>query len=96
VLQRRLAGAGRCRVRLDVDEFIQVFDSPATGRLTLDGRATLFLGQDAVARRSVAIRPAMPSPDAKGGVAAAVVAAQTLADELAAWLVSYADRCRGG
>ncbi len=94
-LQRRLAGVGRCRLRLDLDEFVQVFDSPETGRLALEGRATLFAGQEPVARRAFALAPAMPSADARGGVVAAVAAARTLGDELVLWLAAYGDRCRG-
>jgi cholesterol transport system auxiliary component len=94
-LQRQLAGAGRCRLRLDLDEFVQVFDSPQAGRLVLESRATLFAGQEVVARKLVAVSPATPSADAKGGVAAAAAAVRTLGDELAAWLVAYAERCRG-
>jgi len=95
-LQRRLtAGAGRCRLRFDVDEWVQIFDSPETAHLALEGRAALFAGKDVLGRKPVAFSVATSSADAKGGVAAAAAVAQTLGDELGVWLAAYADRCRG-
>jgi cholesterol transport system auxiliary component len=94
-LARRLAApaVGRCRLRVELDEFIQVFDSAASSRLLVSGRAILYVGVEASAGRSFALDRPAPSADAKGGVAAASAAVAALGDELAQW-VSQSGKCR--
>lgn len=94
-LERRLAGAagGRCRLAVELDEFIQEFESPASSSVALAARATLLAGPDGVAARSFGWRTPAPSPDARGGVAAAAKSASRLGDELAAWIAAT-DQCR--
>lgn len=97
-MERMLAptGVGRCRLRIDLDEFVQVFDSPANSRFVLDGRATLFAGQNVLDRRSFNLSEAAPTSDATGGAAAAAAAAKALGDELAPWLGARRGYCRSG
>ena len=94
-LARRLAApaVGRCRLRVELSEFIQMFDSETRGRVVVAGRAVLYVGAEAVAARSFLLDRPAPSPDAKGGVAAASTAVAALGDELAAW-VSQSGKCR--
>jgi len=97
-LEHRLAGSGdgRCRLAIDVAEFIQEFDTAQDSRFLLDIRATLSAGQDAVASRSFDEAVPAPTANAKGGVAAAALAVRQLGGDLAAWLAGYRGRCRGG
>ena len=94
-LERRLASveAGRCRLNIELDELIQIFDSPELSRVTLAGRASLLGNTDVLARRSFAFAPTAPTADAKGGVVAAAIAVKALGDEMAAW-VAQIERCR--
>lgn len=95
-LKRRLAGAdipAGCRFRLELVEFEQVFTAPAASHVRLVARArlapTVQLGID--------IEEAAPTPDARGGVAAAGRAVGRLATRLAQWLATpaAAARCTG-
>ncbi len=92
-LNRQTPASGEgCRLRLDVDELIQVFDTPQASRTLLDARATLFApaGETILARRAFSIARPAPSADARGGVAGAVAAVQALGGELKAWLADTA------
>lgn len=105
-LNRQTAAAsGGCRLRLEVDELIQVFETPQSSGALLDVRASL-LAPDAetiLARRSFSLMQPAPSPDARGGVAAAAAAVRALGGELGAWLSetarakpAIAHRCDAG
>lgn len=99
------AGTGGCRLRLDLDELVQVFDAPGASRAQLDARASLLSprGDVVLARKSFAVMHVAPSADARGGVAATSAAVQTLAGEIGHWLSLSAretpaivERCKGG
>ena len=104
-LDRQTAAApGGCRLRLDIDELVQVFDAPTAARVLLDVRAGLVAPQgDAVlARKAFSVAQPAPSADARGGVAATGSALQALAGDLGAWLSqaahenpAIAERCKG-
>jgi cholesterol transport system auxiliary component len=95
-LDRTLAptAAGRCRLRIELDEFVQVFDTPASSRFVLEGRATLFAGQNVLGSRGFNLSEVAPMANAKGGVAAASAATRALGDELTPWLGGQAGHCR--
>jgi len=93
-LQRRLAGGGACRLRLDLDEFLQVFDSPQASRQIMAVRASLSLGTTVADRGSFVIEQQATTPDARGSVAAASLATGQLADQLATWLAQRRETCR--
>lgn len=97
-MERMLAptGAGRCRLHIDLDEFVQIFDSPASSRFVLAGRAVLFAGRNVLDSRDFRLSEAAPTANAKGGVAAASAAARAMGEELASWLGGQAGRCRSG
>ena len=99
------APAGGCRLRLDLDELAQVFDSPQASRALLDARASLVApNRDGVlAQRAFSLAQPAPSADARGGVAATAAAVRALGAELNAWLESLASHapeiarhCRAG
>lgn len=93
-LERGAVASRGCRLQLELDEFVQVFDGPEQSRLVLDLRASLLSGQRVIGRRAYALAPAAPSADARGGVAAAAVAVDELARGLARWLEEAGDACR--
>ncbi|MBK6675580.1 MAG: membrane integrity-associated transporter subunit PqiC [Rhodocyclaceae bacterium] len=93
-LERRLVGgSGRCRLHIDIDEFVQVFDAPERSALVLAGRAALLVGADVVDRRDFVVARPAPTADARGGVAAAAEAVSALNEDLAPWL-ARGQRCR--
>jgi len=83
-LRQQLGGGnGGCALRLEVDEFTQVFDSPTQSRGVLQGRMTLVGKQGTVlgVQPLQQIRPA-PAPDARGGVVALSLAADAFGQEI--------------
>lgn len=90
-LERGIVSGGAvfdCRLRLDVDEFVQVFPDPRTSYAELVVRAQLLpiRGAPPVARETFVIRETAPTPDAQGGVVAHRQAVQALTNRLASWL----------
>ncbi len=78
------AGA-RCLLRVDVDEFSQVFDTAQTSRGLLKARVTVFDGQrNKVLEREMRIEKPAMSGDSRGGVAALTMAVEQLAVDLQA------------
>ena len=77
-------------LRLELEEFSQLFDAPehSTGLLRL--RATLTqaspTGQQLINQRSFTLQRPAPSPDAAGGVQALSAASEALALEVEAWV----------
>ena len=81
------AGAG-CRLRLDLDDFSQVFDSAQHSRMLLEGRATLYGAQQKVlGRRAVSLSEPAGS-DAASGVAASGALGAALIRELHGWIAT--------
>ncbi len=106
--KRMLSGeaGGACRLRVDLDEFAQVFDSAKASHVLLEARVQLVApsGGDIFARRSFSLSRAAASADAGGGVAALAVAVEAFSTELHDWLggldraaasgLNIAQRCR--
>ncbi len=88
------AGQG-CRLRLDVDEFIQVFDAPGTARGVIEARASLLDGRSERLLASLPLRLSEPARDARAaaGVAALAQASTALEQQLSGWLVTQAALC---
>lgn len=91
-LSRRLgvpseAPASRCLLRVDVQEFSQVFDTPRASNGVLQASVSVF-GERRVllAERDFLLRRPASSADASGGVKALVAASDDLAEALAEWL----------
>lgn len=81
-------GGGACRLRVDLDEFLQAFDSAKDSRAVLETRVQLVAptGGEILARRSFSVTKAAATPDAGGGVAAMATAVEALSTELHDWL----------
>lgn len=75
-----------CRLRVDLDDLVQVFDSQSASRLVLEGRATLIGQQQTVlARRTLGL--SQPSgTDARSGAVASGPLLDALARELQSWV----------
>ena len=83
------AGAGgACRLRVELDEFAQVFDGEAVSRGVVEARAVLLAPRtdQLVASRSFSLARPAPSADALGGVSALRGGVQELGSELFGWL----------
>lgn len=91
-LDRALIGdvvsSSACRLQIDLDEFVQVFDSPASSRSRVVVRAELLAARsDApLARRIFMIEHPSETADAAGGVMAHRAGVQQLSTEMADWL----------
>ena len=85
------AGAG-CRLRLVLDDLIQDFADARSSQVSLEASAVLLpaRGGEPLARRALQVRAPAPTADAAGGVQATRAAAQTLADDIDAWLAAVA------
>lgn len=90
-LQRALVGSSgqsgtTCHVHLMLDDLVQVFDSPTSSQVLLEGRATLYgLQQSVLARKTLRLdRPAGAS--AQTGVAAGGELLSELSRELRDWV----------
>ncbi len=86
-----LSGGGRtavsCLLRLELQEFSQVFDTPLLSRGVLQGTASVLdARQQIVAERWLSIEQPAASADASGGVRALVSASDELGRQLAGWL----------
>lgn len=96
-----------CRLRVDLDEFVHLFDSPAESRGVIEVRVSLQAPRtDAlIARRSFSIARQAATQDARGGVEALSAATRELIGNMTAWLgfldregrtaQNVAERCRG-
>ena len=77
-------------LRLELEEFSQVFESPERSSGLLRLRATLVerggAREKLLAQRSVVLQRPAPTPDAQGGVRALAAATDAAVDEIAQWL----------
>lgn len=106
LIQRTLSAAllgsdnpvSSCRLRLDLDEFIQRFSSPDDSRAELIVRATLMSPRDEVVlkRRQFTVQTPALSADAAGGVVAHREGVRALAEVLSDWLNGEGARQVGG
>lgn len=104
--QRLLSGAGglrnqaaSCRLRVELDEFVQDFDSPASSQVILAARAVLLAPRHEtfLARQHFRVVHAAGA-DARSGAAALDAAARQFGEEIEDWLrragKEVLDRCR--
>lgn len=92
-----LPDGGGCLLRIELDEFSQVFDSPDSSRGVVEARALLISPRaDALlAETRLSETAAAPSANAAGGAVALRAASQALIGDVAKWL-GRLDRTRGG
>lgn len=77
-------------LRLELEEFAQVFDAPERSRGVVRLRATLLAptpsGDRLVGQRGIATEARAPTPDASGGVRALSAATDAASAEIATWV----------
>lgn len=100
------APAGACRLQIEVDEFVQVFDSPQSSRGLIELRAAVLASRADLPLARKAFRASRPAPsaDARGGVAALTAATGDVSVAIREWLdgltkdstngLAVAPRCR--
>lgn len=85
--------AAQLNLRLVLDEFSQVFDSPADSHGLLRLRATLTQrnagSETLLAQRSFVVRQSASTPDAVGAVRALTAASDQMAAQIEAWLAQW-------
>lgn len=81
---------GKCRLRVELDEFVQEFETARDSHAIIIARPSLIAprSDDIVAQRTLVVREQAPTPDAAGGVIAHRRAAGRLAIEIAGWITS--------
>lgn len=86
----RTGGQAPLVLRLELEEFSQLFESPDQSSGVLRLRATAAentpSGEKLLGQRAVVIQRPAPTPDAPGGVRALVAATDAAAEELSQWL----------
>lgn len=79
-----LGGAGPA-LRIEIDEFTQVFDAEKTSRAVLRARATLASGREVLRQRQFVLEEAATTPDGPGGAVALGRAADRLVETVLDW-----------
>lgn len=79
-----LGGAGPS-LRIEIDEFSQVFDAEKSSRAVVRARASLAGGREVTAQKAFLIEVPAATPDGPGGAAALGNAANALVDDVLAW-----------
>lgn len=72
-------------LKIEIDEFTQVFDAEKSSRAQLRARLTLSLGREVVRQTRLAIDEPAATPDGPGGAAALGRAADRLVDQALDW-----------
>lgn len=99
-LQSAFAEAPACQLRLEVQEFSQIFDSERQSRAVLLARARLYdAKRRLLAEKDFSLESPAATADAHGGAAALAAAADRLGGELGVWLAivgpaGYLNSCR--
>jgi cholesterol transport system auxiliary component len=75
-------------LRVELDEFSQVFASESSSQGLVRLRASLFKGEQLAAQTTVLARAAAPAQDAAGGVRALTAATDDAVRQLAAWVAT--------
>ncbi len=80
-------------LRVELEEFSQVFDSPQASRGVAHARATLVRGGRALAaQKNFVVEKPAPGADAAGGAQALAAAADQLVGEILAWAAQAAEK----
>jgi cholesterol transport system auxiliary component len=96
-LRRQLAASGggiiqpgddartKYALRVDLEEFIHVFDAPGKSRALVRFRASVMGNRSLTAQRSFSVERTAKTPDAEGGVRALIGASDEAVDQLIGW-----------
>ena len=72
-------------LRVELDEFIQVFDAPGKSRAVVRFRASVVGKRSLIGQRSFSVERPARTPDAEGGVRALIGASDEAVDQLIGW-----------
>jgi cholesterol transport system auxiliary component len=72
-------------LRVDLEEFTQVFDAPGKSRALVRLRASVMGNRSLIAQRGFSVEHPAKTPDAEGGVRALIGAADEAVDQLIGW-----------
>ncbi|MFP6557150.1 ABC-type transport auxiliary lipoprotein family protein [Paraburkholderia sp. B3] len=75
-------------LKIELDQFEQVFDSQTSSSGVVAGRATLMQGARIIAQHVFVTHAAASSPDAAGGVRALAAASDDFVNQVSAWLAT--------
>jgi cholesterol transport system auxiliary component len=75
-------------LRIEADDFTQIFDSPGQSSAQIALRASVFNGRTLVAQKSFLQQTPAPSADAAGGAKALVTASDAVIVEMMGWLAT--------
>ena len=75
-------------LRLEVEDFVQVFDAPGQSRAVVRLRASLLGNRALIAQRTFTIEQPSATPDAEGGVKALTAASEQAIDQIVDWTAS--------
>jgi len=75
-------------LRVELDEFTQVFDAPGKSRAVVRLRATVLGKSALLAQKSFSVERPAATPDAEGGVRALIAASDEALDQLVTWTVA--------
>jgi cholesterol transport system auxiliary component len=73
-------------LRVEMDEFMQVFDVPGKSRAVVRVRASVLSNRNLVAQHSFDVERPAQTGDAEGGVRALIGASDEVIDQLVAWV----------
>ena len=76
-------------LRVELDEFAQVFDSPGKSRAVVRLRVSVVGNRTLLAQRDFNVERPASTPDAQGGVRALIGASDEAIEQLIAWAVGY-------
>lgn len=86
VVVSRDDAANLALLRLEIDDFMQIFDGPEQSHASVSVRASVFRARQVIAQRTFVRQIAAAKPDAAGGVRALADASDALMIEFVAWL----------
>ncbi|WP_027793344.1 ABC-type transport auxiliary lipoprotein family protein [Paraburkholderia acidipaludis] len=75
-------------LKIELDQFEQVFDSQTASSGVVSGRATLMQGAKVIAQHVFVAHAPAGSPDAAGGVRALAAASDDFVNQVSAWLAT--------
>ncbi len=75
-------------LKVELDQFEQVFDSETSSSGVVAGRATLMQGGKVISQHGFVARAPARSPDAAGGVRALAAASDDFVSQVSAWLAT--------
>jgi cholesterol transport system auxiliary component len=75
-------------LRVELNEFTQVFDAPGKSRAVVRMRASVLNSRVLVAQRSFSVERTVNTPDAEGGVRALILASDEAVDQIVAWTLA--------